>query len=364
MRDQVCLLRQVFDARVLLPQSYSWSTKGAEAYPKEVTILPYLSPGGTRMLSLRTFMLHKSILDELGKEKSKPDLIHIHFAFPSGLVIPRLRESGYENLILSFHGSDWYAQQDHPDLLRRIRNSVEASSIVTVPSARLKSDIQQKWTNLNTPIKVLGNVVDDQLLTMVSKAEKVAQREDLGWELEDKHLICVANVVPVKGLDVLLDALGQREQLKQYHLHIIGGQPDESYKKELGRRIEQLGLEKIHFYEPRSRELLAKMYGAADLFVQSSRSEGGGLALMEAICSGLPIVATNTGHAPELIHEGNGSIVTPENPEQMAKAIESTLDQKHWNGLVQARSNVVAEYGRDVMVERLKRMYEEAMRNE
>jgi glycosyltransferase involved in cell wall biosynthesis len=106
------------------------------------------------------------------------------------------------------------------------------------------------------------------------------------------------------------------------------------------------------------------MYKAADLFVQPSRSEGASLALMEAICSGLPVVATQTGHAHQLVGNKNGRLVEVENPSQLAEAIDGAVQNPNWPGLITARKQVVGEYGRQAMMERLTEVYNLATAHE
>src|SRR5262245_18888186 len=71
---------------------------------------------------------------------------------------------------------------------------------------------------------------------------------------------------------------------------------------------------------------LAKLYGAADVFVLASRFEGYGMAYAEAIASGLPVIGTNAGAIPETVPPGAGILVRPNDASALAEALRRIIE--------------------------------------
>jgi glycosyltransferase involved in cell wall biosynthesis len=356
VQDQVELLREDHQIQVLVPVARGTSVPSH--LPEEVIPVKYLSPGGTRWPALRANRLSKALIQQLKSLDPQPDWIHAHFGFPAGLALRSLHEEGYHQLMLSLHGSDWYTLQDQPKLLTRIKAGADSCNVITVPSVSLKNDTLERWPDLKPPVEVLGNYVDDRLFREVTKEWKIQAGKALGWEPNRHHWITVANWVPAKGLDLLLTAMNSLESKKSMTVHIVGRQSDDTYAAKIKSLVQQSPHE-IALHAPVPREELAQMYAASDCYVQASRFEGGGIALMEAICSGLPVVATRTGGAPNLVDELNGILVEPENVEQLRKALVSVLDKDHWPGLRSAGQKVVSRYGREAFKQRLLRLYQD-----
>jgi glycosyltransferase involved in cell wall biosynthesis len=130
---------------------------------------------------------------------------------------------------------------------------------------------------------------------------------------------------PFKRVDLLLKAMRLILQKHEMELKIIGsGSRLEEYT-ELART---LGIEEeVHFLGHIDHDKLPEHYAAADLFVLSSRMESFGLVVAEAMACGLPVVATRVGGVPEVVDEGvTGLLVPPNDPEALAEAVNSLLD--------------------------------------
>jgi glycosyltransferase involved in cell wall biosynthesis len=89
----------------------------------------------------------------------------------------------------------------------------------------------------------------------------------------------------------------------------------------------------FHFRPPQSR--LRELYAECDAWLFSSQTEGFGLPILEAMACRTPVIATPAGAAPELLADGGGILVNPEDPEDMARAIERiiTLSESDWSRL-------------------------------
>lgn len=136
------------------------------------------------------------------------------------------------------------------------------------------------------------------------------------------RLLAVGNVYPRKGLHVLVEALGA--VALPFHLEVVGEadyEPD--YAGRLAERIRESRLEdRIVFRGRLDGPGLDAAYRSADVFVAPSLWEGFGMAVLEALLYGLPVVATRVGAIPELIEdERNGLLVPPNDAAALAGAL-------------------------------------------
>jgi glycosyltransferase involved in cell wall biosynthesis len=140
-------------------------------------------------------------------------------------------------------------------------------------------------------------------------------------------LLAAGRLVPIKGFDVLLDALGCLPAKTRPDLVLAGEGPE---KERLHQQALRLG---IHVRLPGQlgQETLAQWMAAADLFVHpcrtlpSGRSEGMPLVVREALACGLPVVAAKSGGLGELQGTSGLALVAPDNAKALAEAIERAL---------------------------------------
>lgn len=126
---------------------------------------------------------------------------------------------------------------------------------------------------------------------------------------------------PVKGLDILLQAASTMRG--KFRLHIGGkGKLLEQYRDQ-AKELDVYN--RTIFYEAIPHEEVKQFMGRLHLFVSASRWETFGIAMVEALACGLPVVATDSGGSREFITEANGVIVPVENPDALRKGIETVI---------------------------------------
>ena len=130
---------------------------------------------------------------------------------------------------------------------------------------------------------------------------------------------------PRKGVDVLLEALALVPDRERLRLDVVGeGGLRPGYEELAGR----LGLgEVVAFHGLEPKPALAERMRDADLFVLASRYENNPCVVLEAMASGLPVVATRVGGLPELVDERSGLIAEPRDPRSIAARIGEALDR-------------------------------------
>ena len=182
----------------------------------------------------------------------------------------------------------------------------------------------------------------------VHPVNKVAFRNKYGLGDEVYIIGSVGRLFPQKGYDVLLSAF-EMLNLENVHL-LIAGTGDELATLE-GLTVD-LGIkERVHFLG-HLRDVPNFLRGI-DLYVQASRFEGMSIAMLEAMASKCPIVATAVDGARELIHDGeHGWLVPTEDPKALAKAIEyaytNPLDAKQC--AIRARQRVEEQFSVEDMI--------------
>ncbi|MGE5815416.1 MAG: glycosyltransferase [Acidobacteriota bacterium] len=186
-----------------------------------------------------------------------------------------------------------------------------------------------------------------------------------GLELERFHakvhgpiesIITVAHLRPEKSHDVLLDAFARTTARKRLRLRIVGDGPcrpaleRQARELGLGRRVEFLG----------HREDVADLLALSDLFVLPSRSEAFPNSALEAMASGLPVIASAVGGLLDLIEDGrNGLLVPPREAAALATAIDRLVAQPTLAAAIgeSARRHVRDRYSFDRMVASVEHLY-------
>jgi glycosyltransferase involved in cell wall biosynthesis len=143
------------------------------------------------------------------------------------------------------------------------------------------------------------------------------------------EILCVANIVPRKGHDLLIEALSALVDLP-WRLTCVGNtQRSPETTAALHRRIGEAGLgARVRILGELTGLELEQCFLAADLFVLPTRHEGFGMAVAEALAHGLPVLSTRTGAIPDLVLPGAGVIVPPEDAKALREAISYLLTDR------------------------------------
>lgn len=152
-------------------------------------------------------------------------------------------------------------------------------------------------------------------------------RPDPGSIQDPPRLLFVGQILPYKGVHVLVEAVGRLVASgREVRLTLIGsGEP--GYEQRLREEARPLG-DRVTFLGRVDRAQLPALYRAHDLFIFPSTSvEGFGLTFLEAMASGVPVVATDSGGHGEVIRDGINALVFPEeNSEALAATMARMLD--------------------------------------
>lgn len=220
-------------------------------------------------------------------------------------------------MVMTMHGGMAYTAA----LRRRVALSLAAHSahaVVGVSSATADMLAQKLWL-ARERVTVVPNGV------RARTGNRESGRHALGLAPEERLLLAVGNLYPVKGHDILVRAAGlmdQRPELPAWRIAIAGrGDQEPALRSligelEVAHRVSLLGL----------RDDVPDLLAAADLFVMPSRSEGLPMAMLEAMFAGRPVVASHVGGIPDLLEHGSlGSLCEPDDPRALADALVQAL---------------------------------------
>lgn len=208
-------------------------------------------------------------------------------------------------------------------------------------------------------IRVVPSAVDPERLHPQRTREAV--RAELGHVADEDCLVAVASLHQRKGLDVLVKALARLTRAgHRPRLSIAGEGPRHA---SLEAQAAECGLaDRVNFLG--RRHDVADLLAACDVFVLPARQEGLGVAALEAMAMGRPVVASRVGGLGEAVqHEVNGLLVPPDDPEALAGALERLLaDPELARRLGAAGPERIRErYSAEAMVEGYERVYAEIL---
>ncbi len=288
---------------------------------------------------------------------TRPQIVHARGTSAWMDAVLATRGLANTRLILSYHGrTHTQPVSGRRRWLNRLAAN-RADAIVAV-SHEAAEMLHHEWSVAADKVYVIPNGIDPELYRPAeSDQHKQHLRRKLGLDEGIVPVICVANLLPIKGLDVLLAAwrkvcLADRS----VQLLIVGEGP---LGESLRAQAEQLRYAaRVRFLG--RREDVPDLLRAAELFVLPSRSEGSSNALLEAMASGLSIVATNVGGNRELINPNRtGWLVPPDEPAQMAEVILHALFDPSARQRVgaAARAEVLRRFSLQQWVEQYRRLY-------
>jgi glycosyltransferase involved in cell wall biosynthesis len=185
-------------------------------------------------------------------------------------------------------------------------------------------------------------------------------RKELGLDENDIVVGAVGNIRKSKGYDFLLRAAQQLVQRSPKYKFIIAGENENSLYRELLTLREQLDLHRNVFFLG-FRSDVASILRNIDIYVLSSTVEGFSISTVEAMSSGLPIVATRSGGPEEIVtHEETGLLVEHSSPKQIVTAIERlTGDHALKERLCRnAKRFVESRFSYDIMIRQYQAIYD------
>jgi N-acetyl-alpha-D-glucosaminyl L-malate synthase BshA len=255
------------------------------------------------------------------------DLLHVHYAIPHAtsafLAKQMLKNKRDLKIITTLHGTDITLVGLEPSFLPLVKFSIEQSDGVTTVSRFLKEKTITNYS-CETPIEVIPNFVDTDLY-------KPNGNNDFRNKIApdgEKILVHTSNFRVVKRVTDTIRILEKVREKIPSKLILIGDGPDRSECERLCRQLEFC--DSVKFLG--KQEGLVEILNASDIFLIPSQSESFGLAALEAMALGLPVISSSVGGLPELVrHNETGFIAEIGDIDRMAKyAIDLLGNEKKY----------------------------------
>ena len=295
----------------------------------------------------------------------RPDLLHVHCFGPNGVYAAALARRHTLPLVVTGHGETFMDAQVFTDsaLLRAaLRAALRKAAAVTGVSEVVLADLRQRFGLGHAT--VIGNGVPPVSVTVPDAAPDAAPDAGTRRPRPDPTICAVGRLEPVKGFDLLLDALPLVMAAQPGTRLRLGGSG--SAIDSLTEQIHRLGVaEAVSLLGPLTQERVATEMAAADVVVVPSRREAFGIVVLEAWRSGTALVATNRDGPGTLVRHGiDGLLVDPDDTAALAAAILRVLsDEEYAARLGAAGRDRVAEFTWPAVAAAYERLYAAILRS-
>jgi L-malate glycosyltransferase len=287
------------------------------------------------------------------------DVLHVHYAIPHAtsawLAKQMLGPEHRLKIITTLHGTDITLVGQERSFEEITRFSIARSDGLTAVSEYLRDETVRHFDVAAERIEVIPNFVDTALY---DRTRYPCHKRFLG-ATGKKLVMHISNFRTVKRVRDVVRVFERIQKAVPARLVLVGDGPD---RPDAADEIARLGLtDQVVFLG--KQDSVAELLACADLFLLPSASESFGLSALEAMSSGVPVVATAVGGLPEVIEDGHsGSLHEVGDVESMAAAaLRFLVDDTAWHRTSAAARAMAERFRTDTIVPRYERYYEKVL---
>ncbi|MCS7466759.1 glycosyltransferase [Stieleria sp. ICT_E10.1] len=259
--------------------------------------------------------LEQSILDDA--------VLDAHFGYPEGVGCWRVAKRRGIPVFITIRGLEVELFSTRSRGRQLVKALSEATGVIAVSHSLRNAAILAGVPK--GKISVIPNGVDTACF---HPGNKESARTAVGYRNTNKLIVSVGNLKPVKGHDTLIRAFASLENRTRVQLVCIGGGVTSPWGIELRKQADSLGIgNRVQFIGPQSPAVVADWLRAADLFALASRREGCCNAVLEALATGVQVVATDAGDNAFFVKTPCcGRVVPVEDWKAMGVAVDECLE--------------------------------------
>jgi len=290
------------------------------------------------------------------------DVIHAHYAVPHATAAYLAHQVAASTMgeaaprtVTTLHGTDITVVGSDPSFAGVVAFSIEQSHGVTAVSESLRQDTI-RTLGIQRDIRVIHNFLD---------CERYRRTPDPGLRTRllkgaDAVVMHVSNFRPVKRVDRVLETFIRIRECVNARLVMVGNGPD---RAALERSVANQGLTHHVDFVGERHDLVA-LLSSADVFLLPSAQESFGMAAMEAMACGTPVVASRVGGLPEVIEDGRTGYLCDEDDVQgmAGRAIDLLTDRGLHEGIAGAGAVLVrTTFCEEIIVPQYLKLYEDVL---
>lgn len=291
------------------------------------------------------------------------DVVHVHYAIPhatSAWVAHEMLKGETDlKIVTTLHGTDITLVGLHPSFQAITQFSIQRSHGLTAVSDFLKKKTVEDFAVPGDRIRVIPNFIDPNVFR---RGKEPCHRSTLAPEGE-KIIMHISNFRPVKRIPDVVEVFARINREVPSRLIFVGDGPERPRGLE---RAKELGVaDKVLFLG--KHQSVDELLACADLFLLPSKNESFGLAALEALASGTPVIASNMGGLPEVVVHGETGFLFPlGSVEEMGEAGVALLsDEKRWQRFSNAaRADSVGRFSNDRIVPLYEGLYRDVVNGE
>ena len=288
-------------------------------------------------------------------------VMHVHYAIPHAatawLAKQMLADERDLKVVTTLHGTDITLVGKDPSYFSLTKFSIEHSDRVTAVSEFLREQTHRFFGCDSCEIAVIPNFINRAEYFPPASA---AARCRLG-PVDHRILMHVSNFRPVKRVaDVVRVFAGVRKAMKAT-LVLVGDGPDHDVAQ---REAVKLGVKKDVRFMGRVDDVADVLRGA-DLFLLPSETESFGLAALEAMACGVPVIASRVGGLPEVMEDGVSGFLSPvgDVAGMTERAVDILKDPARHEAMQRAAVARAGDFAAERIVPQYERLYEDVLRD-
>ena len=288
------------------------------------------------------------------------DLVHMHYAIPHAVSAYLARQMlGDERglrIVTTLHGTDITLVGLHPSFHEITRFSIMGSDGLTAVSDYLKEQTVEGFSVPEKRIQVIPNFID----THVWRPDRQPCHRAKFASEGESIVMHVSNFRPVKRAEDVVSVFSRIQERVPARLVMVGDGPDRPRASQLARELDIEDRVLFLGKHPAVEDLLS----CADLFLLPSEKESFGLAALEAMACGAPVIATRAGGIPEVVEDGvSGRLLDVGDVSGMAEAGVQLLKDKDLRERISSAGLDVAQsrYSTEVVVPQYEAYYERVL---
>ncbi|HRI56159.1 MAG TPA: glycosyltransferase [Anaerolineae bacterium] len=257
----------------------------------------------------------------------RPDIVHAH-VYSAGRPAALIAGWRHLPLVLTEHSSAFPRRLLTARQVRLARQIMARAARVMPVSQALQRGIEDY--GIRATFQVIPNVVDLAVFHPTVGDQEAGAMETTPMPEaapDTRHcLLFVGGLTPIKGTPDLLAALATLNQTRRdWRLEVVGDGAQRAECAALVARLDLSDQVRFHGFQPKS--VVATFMRQADFLVLPSLWENSPCVIIEAMASGLPVIASRVGGIPELVTEDTGILTPPGDPALLAAALAQALQQ-------------------------------------